>query len=297
MNVNGATIDIAVNDNNGYTANFYLTGGTMSATGGGTFHFANGYGVTTYSSTATSLISSDIVTRDKGTMNFDVARGTTASGVDLLVSGNIIPLTFVGGVEGINKAGSGVMVLSGNNSYDGGTTINGGVLQAIDGVGLPSGSSFFNGGVLQSSGTFSRTVGNGDTNGTAVAADSRPTAASLTVYLGSGANDPLVWNNNTRGGGTGGFLNDGETLIFGSPTANSQVVFQNNIDLNGEDRTIRVDAGTGGDSALFSGTIQNTAVGSPAGLIKTGAGTLILSGTNSYDGSTTVERRHTGSDD
>ena len=31
VNVNGATIDIAVNNNvHGYTANFYLTGGTMS---------------------------------------------------------------------------------------------------------------------------------------------------------------------------------------------------------------------------------------------------------------------------
>ena len=160
VNVNGATIDIAVNDNNGYTANFYLTGGTMSATGGGTFHFANGYGVTTYSSTATSLISSGIVTRDKGTMNFDVARGTTASGVDLLVSGNIIPLTFVGGVEGINKAGSGVMVLSGNNSYDGGTTINGGVLVLANTTGSATGTGpvTVNGGLLTGSGTAAGSV-------------------------------------------------------------------------------------------------------------------------------------------
>ena len=73
-----------------------------------------------------------------------------------------------------------------------------------------------------------------------------------------------------------GFLGNGQTLVFGSATANNQVELQNAIDLNGADRTIRVDAGTGGDSALLSGNIQNTPAGSPAGLIKTGAGILIL---------------------
>ena len=63
----------------------------MSSTGGSAFHFSSGYGVTTYASAATSVISSGIVIRDSNTnnMQFNVASGTAAGGVDLLVSGNI----------------------------------------------------------------------------------------------------------------------------------------------------------------------------------------------------------------
>ena len=75
-------------------------------------------------------------------------------------------------------------------------------------------------------------------------------------------------------------------MTFGSPTANSQVNFTDSIDLTGGSRQIFVAQGTGGDSALISGDIVDSGRG--ASLLKTGQGTLILSGSNSYDGGTTV---------
>ena len=147
--IGAAIIQTAANGINGYTTNFNLTGGTMSSPAGGTFHFSNGYGVNTYASTATSLISSAIVVRDGGTMNFNVASGTAANGIDLLVSGNIGDLTYVGGVEGIIKTGAGLMSLSGSNSYNGATTISGGVLNLASSAALPGGNISFGGGTLQ----------------------------------------------------------------------------------------------------------------------------------------------------
>lgn len=54
------------------------------------------------------------------TVNFDIAPGTGASG--LLVS------TALGNGAGISKTGDGTMVLSGNSTYRGATTVSGGVL-------------------------------------------------------------------------------------------------------------------------------------------------------------------------
>ncbi len=107
----------------------------------------------------------------------------------------------------------------------------------------------------------------------------------LTVSIPNGSN-PLMWGNSTSSTGTPYFLPDGSVLTFGSPTANNQVNFTNSIDLNGETRQIYVAKGTGGDSALISGNILDSVGG--AALLKTGAGDLILSGTDTYTGGTTV---------
>jgi autotransporter-associated beta strand protein len=201
---------------------------------------------------------------------------------------------------GLAKLGGNTLTLSGSNSYSGPTTINSGVLQAVDGVGLPAASNLvFNGNlaqngtgaVLQSSGMFSRSVGSGPgqvqwTGDGGFAANGGP----LTVSMSPGV--PLVWSSVYNSNGTPGFLGDLNTLTFGSPTANSQVNLTDSVDLNGPNqnggnRQIYVAAGTGGDSALISGDIIDSAGG--AGLTKAGGGLLILAGTDTYTGGTTVE--------
>ena len=103
-----------------YKTSFRLTGGTMTRRNGSgqndgaAYHFTIGYGVTTYGSTATSLISSAIALRDGDNMPFNVASGTTASGIDLNVSGSISE--WVAG-SGITKSGLGLMQLTGSNTY------------------------------------------------------------------------------------------------------------------------------------------------------------------------------------
>jgi autotransporter-associated beta strand protein len=143
VNVNGAVIDNAQYGPNGSMTNFTLTGGTMSASGQGAYDFNSGYGITTYASTATSLISAALTPLNGSSLDFNVASGSTARGVDLEVSG-ILEDSYNYGTStntpaGITKDGPGVMLVSGtgnsinyedaqNAFYSGPTTVNAGRL-------------------------------------------------------------------------------------------------------------------------------------------------------------------------
>jgi autotransporter-associated beta strand protein len=182
--------------------------------------------------------------------------------------------------KGIAKSGAGTLILGATNTYTGITTISGGALQALDGTSLPSASFLsFDGGVLESWGTFTRPVGTGgrafqwNYNGGGFSAAGGP----LTVNIGGSATPTELVCATTLGSGT---------LKFGSATANNQTELTNGIDLYAGTRTIDVAAGLGGDSALLSGVIRNS-IGT-AGITKTGAGILTLTGTNTYNGPTTV---------
>jgi autotransporter-associated beta strand protein len=175
----------------------------------------------------------------------------------------------------------GVVELNGTNSYEGTTTIRSGVLRAVSGTGLPTNSLLsFNGGVYEGSGSFARTIAN--SAGNVYWTGNGGFAAyggKLTVNLSSGAT--IDWGDVTAG------LN-GKTLILGSSTADNEVEITNAINLTTGGRTIQVDDNTGStaDFATLSGIISSTSTG--GGITKTGAGTLVLSGDNSYTGNTTL---------
>ena len=71
-------------------------------------------------------------------VNFNVSQGSTASGVDLLVSSSLI---FYNNVSSITKSGPGEMVLSGTSSYTGGTNVNDGTLIVTNSGGIADGTS------------------------------------------------------------------------------------------------------------------------------------------------------------
>ena len=108
----------------------------MTSSGGGYYNINagddGGYGITSNASATTSLISGGINVRG-GNLNFNVAQGTTTSGVDLLVSGPIIN-------NAITKTGAGTLALTGANTYAGGTTVSAGHLTFVNNH---SGSSNF----------------------------------------------------------------------------------------------------------------------------------------------------------
>ncbi len=88
--------------------------------------------------------------------------------------------------------------------------------------------------------------------------------------------------------GTDGYSNLAGNMILSSTSARYETQILNNIDLDGGARTIQVDKNPNatGDFATISGVISDSVGG--ATLTKTGAGRLVLSGANTYTGTTTV---------
>jgi autotransporter-associated beta strand protein len=196
----------------------------------------------------------------------------------------------------VTKAGAGVWVLANPaNAYTGLTTAANGTLVLAAAGSLPSGSPLVIGdaatvGLVQAEGSFTRALaaaaspGAGTVTWAGTAGGGFAASFSaLTVALGgAGAPTPLTW-------GQGGFVPSGAALHLNSTVALGVVDFRNAIDVDGAARTISVNdnPGTSTDYALLSGVVSN-ATGSPAGLIKAGAGVLVLAGANTYDGTTTV---------
>jgi fibronectin-binding autotransporter adhesin len=229
----------------------------------------------------------NVVTLQNG-INLNAATRTinvddnAATGADYAVISGVI--TYGSGTAGITKTGNGVLVLTGTNTFNGTTTISGGAIQAAIGTGIPS-SRFLklDGGVYQSNGTytFTRSLGtSGSTfQWTANGGGFSAGAGALTVNIGSGT--ALTW-------GTTVGTNIVGTLKFGSATAANVTTFQNAVNLNAATRTIQVDdnISSTADYAVMSGVISNST--GTAGITKTGSGLLLLTGADTYNGTTTI---------
>ena len=179
---------------------------------------------------------------------------------------------------GLAKSGSGTLILSGANTYSGVTTISAGALRAADGIGLPTASNLtIAGGVLETSGTFGRSLGTS-------AGQVQWTASGGFAAKGGNLEVQLNSNTNVVTWGSGNFVPSGSSLLLGSITADALVDFQNAIDLGGATRIVTVtDASVRTtDLAQLSGVLSN------GGLTKSGSGTLVLSGANTYSGVTTI---------
>ena len=173
-------------------------GGTL-ASGPGDFAMGGGWVVNTLATNVTSLISGTINTRNSQPNNqipFNVAAGTGSP--DLLVSAVIN--NYTAGV-GIVKAGAGVMVLTGGDTYSGGTIISNGVLQ-VDGT-TGSGAVTVSGGTLAGAGTVNGattvpsggTLAPGDGNiGTLTVSNSLTLNAGAVTVMGVSKNGGVASN-------------------------------------------------------------------------------------------------------
>ncbi|CAD5272842.1 Outer membrane autotransporter protein (fragment) [Bosea sp. 21B] len=210
------------------------------------------------------------------------------------------------GTDGLEKTGDGTLILSGANSYSGGTVISGGTLQvfADANLGAVTGGLTFDNGALHTTANIAsnRTIDLRDTG--AVVTDAGTTLTLTGTVSGAGglikAGDGtlLLSGSNNWSGGT---LITAGTLRAGSagalPVMTDWVLTGGRLDLSGYDLSMRFLAGSGGEIALGSAdlTVDQTQDSLYAGtvtgagrLLKDGSGTLLLTGTSSYAGGTVI---------
>jgi autotransporter-associated beta strand protein len=165
----------------------------------------------------------------------------------------------------------GTVVLAASNTYAGPTLVQGGALQAADGLGLPTASNLvLNGGVMESHGTFTRSLGVSAGQVDWYAGGFSAQGGKLLVTLGDpagGPYTPLVWASY----GTPSFVR--ENMVFGSLTADSEVELPHAIDLNGAAHEIKVidNIASTTDCATLSGALTDGSIS------KSGKGKLVLS--------------------
>ncbi len=262
---------------------FVASGGTLTITGNATFNRGNVVGgLSQTGGIAGDAVGTDIfmqagstVILDPGVGNVQTFNGTIAD--DSIASIANSSLQYGQGAN-IN-INSGLVIFNGANTYSGTTILNGGVLQAQDGTGLYANSNLdFNGGTFLTTGTFDRFVGP-DSNRVQWTGSGGFAAGTGGLTVSLNGNDTLVWDQNS-------FVPNGSSLIFGSNLATGSVTWTNNIDLNGGNRTILVQANSdNSDGATITGVISDGSLTiGGAGY----SGILTLTGVNTYAGTTTL---------
>ncbi|PTN50543.1 autotransporter outer membrane beta-barrel domain-containing protein, partial [Achromobacter xylosoxidans] len=176
------------------------------------------------------------------------------------------------------KAGAGTLVLSGNNTYSGGTTIAGGTLQVASdaNLGAASGGVAFNGGTLAASASFDTARAMTLTQAGRFEVAGGATLGLVGTVLG---NADLI----KTGAGTLRLDNAGNaygnTVIREGTLIGDVGSIRGNVDNNG---SLVFEQGA---NATFGGAISGGGA-----LVKSGAGTLALSGDSSgFTGSTTIQ--------
>jgi autotransporter-associated beta strand protein len=273
-------------------------------------------------------------TSGTGTENRVINSGSTTSTLTFVCPGGE-GYTFAGTIEGnirLVKEEGGMFILTGQNTYTGGTTIKEGVLQLSGGDDRlnPAGNITILGGTLDLGSTTQNITGSavvsfqGGTvqNGTINNTSSQPydgqagyvsavlAGSAGLVKTGTGTLTLSRVKNTYTGGTTiqegtlilAGWWGDydrlnpagnitilGGTLDLGSTTQNitgsAVVSFQGGTVQNGTINKAGGNYTTDGSSG--NATVSAVLAGS-AGLVKTGSGTLTLSGANTYTGGTTV---------
>jgi fibronectin-binding autotransporter adhesin len=255
--VAGGIVNNTYNANESYITNWVLTGGTMESTGGGAYNYNTNFGITTVASTATSLINANstatnLINLRGGAFPLTVASGTTASGVDLKITGVI----FGGGP--LNYSGGGLTLLTGNNTYTGATNISAGTLEFAPASGVSetlsggfggtpasppagvvvmagsggllnlTGAGGFTGNIVISAGTLQVSRVSGGNNTTTSALGNTQVARTVTINSGG----VIAWNagNAVGGGGSnttqlGYVINAGGLMTWTSaaPGTNNQL--------------------------------------------------------------------------
>ncbi|MGA0564350.1 autotransporter-associated beta strand repeat-containing protein [Ancylobacter sp. VNQ12] len=227
----------------------------------------------------------------------------------LWVEGHDVTATIsapIGGTGGLEKIGTGTLVLSGINSYVGGTKVSGGFLSVANAAALGDAGNVLtlSGGGLETTGSFtlgsavvldgfgSLKPASGETLGLSgiVSGTGTLRKEGLGTLVLSGANTysgMTVIAEGTLETQSGAAIPDASAVRI-EAAGNLRLDANEGIGslsgsgaVNLQGHTLRV--GYDASSSVFSGTISGT-----GGLVKLGAGALVLAGTNNYSGGTLI---------
>ena len=197
--------------------------------------------------------------------------------------------TFSGNIQdgassvGLTKEGTGILILSGDNTYSGNTTLNGGTLNLGSSTAIGAGTINFNGGTLQYS--ASNTT---DYSSQFSAADDQA------FNIDTNSQDVTFADPLTSNGGTLTKIGDGTLILTGANTYTGITTISGG--------TLQIDNG-GGTGSLGTGDVIDNAnltfdlssnptvsnnISGTGSITQNGTGTVTLSGTNTYSGATTI---------
>ncbi len=283
-------------DTNGFTttASGVISGtGTLTKSGTGTLTLsgANTYSGGTNINQGTLAISSDsnlgsasanIAMSGGGTLLF--TSGVSSARNISVVNAGIINtssnnVTLSGAVSGsgeLIKSGSGRLILSGTNTYSGGTSITNGIVTVSADSNLGTGSVTLNGGTLQSGAVYANThaVSLGSSGGTIDTNGFNTTASG--VISGTGVLTKTGTGTLTLSGSNTYF---GNTLISGGTLSGNTASVRGNVAISS------------GANLLFDQSTDDSfsnIISGAGSLAKSGGGVLVLSGANTYTGGTTI---------
>lgn len=284
----------------GQTATLYLYGqtvsiGSLSSSGAGTSQILNAQWTTQSNGNHFNYLNTGNLTVNQssdGIYGGLLADGPSDRGPD---GATYFPLA-------LTKAGAATLTLTGNNSYSGGTTINGGTLEIAgaagsnpvgtgnvavntggtlkltqsnifsNGVSVPTQSITLTGGTLTNNGSFNA-LGNVTMQGGTIAATPGLTSGQFEAFSLNGSVTSLASSASSllssTGAGAGYHLsgNTNFTVASGSAPGGQDLVISGN---------------------LLDQDFDQTPGNRAGGLTKSGPGTLVLSGTNSFTGPVAV---------
>ena len=324
-NVSTTTLNGVINSVSG-TARVNITAPNVTVTtlSGGTLSVNSSSSTSSVSTTVTAIRGGSVKVYNRGTLNVSVPSGSAVNGSIAIANGGVAAFNqtvtgnykgLISGVGQVRKTGTGLLILTGSNTYTGLTTVTAGTLrgnaislrgniansavvefnQTSDGnyTGVISGT-----GQLKKLGAAVLTLTGANTYTGLTTVSAGTLAGNTTSLRGAIANSAIVEFNQTSNGnytgvisgtgqlskiGTGVLILTGANTYTGLTTVTAGTLRGNTTSLRGAIANSAIVEFNQATNGTYAGVISGTGQ-----LSKIGTGTVSLSGESSYKGSTGI---------